>query len=157
MTAARMYLKGASMQNKEIANRLGDLIKLDTDAVHAYDQAIGAIAEEAIQEQLTVYKDDHQRHIEVLSRVISDLRETPPKASPDLKGFALQGFTAVRSITGTSGALKAMKSNELLTNRKYDEARSWDVDAQIKDILESHYQEEQMHLRFVENALRDFA
>ena len=55
----------------------------------------------------------------------------PPKRSVDLKGLLLEGFTALRSVTGTEGALKAMQSNEKTTNKKYQEAlaisREWSL------------------------------
>jgi hypothetical protein len=53
-------------------------------------------------------RDDHKRHIELLASEIPTLGGTPPDYSPDFKGYLISGFTSLRSITGTEGALKAM-------------------------------------------------
>ncbi|MFA5516051.1 MAG: DUF2383 domain-containing protein [Desulfuromonadales bacterium] len=142
------------MAEKDIVKHLKSLLQLDVDASHAYQQAIDRIELVSVREQLTKYREDHERHVREISEKLRELGETPPKASPDLKGMMIEGFTALRSMTGTEGALKAMKTNEKLTNRKYDEARKMNVAADVQQLLESNYQDERRHLTYVEEALQ---
>ncbi|NLX03630.1 MAG: DUF2383 domain-containing protein [Phycisphaerae bacterium] len=143
------------MANQEMIDNLSSLAQVDIDAVHAYDQAIDQIDadDEQIREKLIEYRQDHQRHVAELASEIRDLGGTPPEYSRDFKGFLIEGFTALRSLTGTEGALKAMKSNEGLTNRRYDEARTWHLTGSAKGVVERGFQDEQAHLQFIEETL----
>lgn len=141
------------MNSKEIANKLSDMIKLDIDAVQAYKQALDNIEEQDIHSEISQFCNDHKRHIRDLTQCIEDLNETPPSLTPDLKGFFIEGFTALRSLTGTEGALKAMQGNEELTNKKYAEALSWKVPQSIKNILQKNYEDEKRHLTYITKVL----
>lgn len=143
------------LSSKEQSDRLSSLVQLDIDAVNAYDQAIEQISVSGIRERLIEYRGDHQRHIDTLSSVLRDMGATPPKGSKDLKGFFLQGFTAIRSATGTEGALKAMETNEKLTNRQYDDAQSWDLDPRVKEIVQMNYSDEKRHLDYIQRVLSE--
>ena len=143
------------MDNKELIQKLSDLVQLDIDAVHAYDQAIKNIEMPAIRTQLTRYRDDHHVHITQLSPEILALGGTPPEYSPDFKGFLITGFTALRSATGTEGALKAMQTNEKLTNKNYREATEWPVSGSLKAMLDKYLGDEKIHLEYIETALKD--
>jgi len=143
----------AELSNVEAADKLSSLVKLDIDAVHAYNQAIAQIDLLPIKEQMIKYRQDHERHIEHLSKVIIALGVTPPTLTQDFKGYLIEGFTALRSMTGTEGALKAMKTNEELTNKKYRESASLPFSPNIKALIERNYQDEQAHLKFVEEML----
>ena len=85
--------------------------------------------------------------------VLRDLGETPPDYSRDFKGFFISGFTSLRSSTGTAGAMKAMRSNEKLTNKKYSNAVEWDVDPAVKSIIRENLQDERRHLAYIEEAI----
>jgi uncharacterized protein (TIGR02284 family) len=139
----------------EVEKKLNSLIQLDVDAVHAYDQALDSIdaEDDDIREALQDYRRDHERHIKTLSSIVRDFGGLPPDRTPDFKGFLIQGFTMVRSSTGTKGALKAMARNEHLTNDKYNEARSWGLNADIQEVIEQHFIDEQTHLEYIEEAL----
>ncbi len=141
------------MQNHELCRELCDLIQLDIDAVAAYETAIREVDTVGIREQLESFKQDHERHITQLSAVVHQLGEKAPERKPDFKGFLIQGFTAIRSATGTEGALKAMKSNEELTNRTYHKALSYDLPHDIKAIIQRNFSDEQRHLRSIEGWL----
>src|SRR5690606_9370068 len=106
-----------TMATDNVISTLNDLIQLDVDAVNAYEQAIERIDIPQVAADLEQFKGDHQRHIEELSAEVMRLGGEPPDRSPDLKGYLLEGFTALRSVTGTEGALKAMRSNEVTTNK----------------------------------------
>jgi uncharacterized protein (TIGR02284 family) len=141
------------MKKDDITKELRQLIQLDIDAVHAYNAAIKKIEEEAIRSQLTSFRDEHQQHITSLSAALREIGGTPPEFSPDFKGYIISGFTSLRSLTGTKGALKAMFSNEKLTNEKYSEAIGWDVQPFIKTIITQNLEDERRHLSYIEGTI----
>ena len=48
-----------------------------------------------------------------------------------------------------------MRSNELLTNKTYDKARSWDLPADVRELIERNYADEQRHLAYIEQAIEN--
>ena len=144
-----------AMDTKDMVKRLSSLVQLDIDAAHSYGQAIDEIDVQSIRQQITQFRDDHLRHINELSEIIRNYGETPPEYSRDIKGFVLEGFTAIRSLTGTEGALKALHTNEKITNRMYADARTWDLLSDAKNIVEINYSDEQRHIRYLEEAIEN--
>ena len=140
---------------KNALDTLKALMQLDIDAVHAYTQAIESIQHDGVRERLTAFRTDHERHITDLSDCIIRLGGQPPQRKRDFKGFLIEGFTAMRSLTGTEGALKAMRSNEKTTNQHYREALDVDLSPETRAVVERNYADEQRHLAYVEEALED--
>ncbi len=134
-------------------NDLENLVKLDIDASRAYDDAIRNIDHMGIRDSLAMFKDDHDRHIARLSEAISAMGGTPPSMSPDLKGFFIEGFTSLRSMTGTEGALKAMLTNEKLTNKRYEKALESDFSEDILELIRQNREDERRHLEYIQEAL----
>lgn len=141
------------MELKETVKKLNSLVQLDIDAIHAYDQAISKIDVSSLREDLIKFKADHQRHVRELSGLVRKNGGEPPEYSADFKGFLIQGFTALRSITGTEGALKAMKTNETLTTHTYDSALSWDLPEEAKEVVRRNCEDEHRHLRHIEQCI----
>jgi uncharacterized protein (TIGR02284 family) len=142
------------MNRDDILDNLEKLIHLDVDATHAYDQAIKNVNEQVIKDKLIQFQADHRKHIDLLSAKVLELGGTPPELTSDFKGFIISGFTALRSLTGTKGALEAMETNERLTTSRYEEACKKDFPVDILSILQSNYADEQRHLSFVREALQ---
>jgi len=145
------------MTRDEILTQLEKLIQLDVDATHAYDQAIKNVDEQVIKDKLLLFQGDHRRHIDLLSAKVLELGGTPPELASDFKGFFISGFTALRSLTGTKGALEAMETNEKLTTSRYQDAAQlvWPTD--ITSIIQSNLSDEQRHLAFVREAIANIA
>ncbi len=143
------------MEKKAILKMLQKLAQLDIDAWHAYGQAIGKIENALnVRDKMEAFRADHHRHVIDLSAKITELGGDPPEFSSDFKGFLIKGFTALRSVTGTQGALAAMETNEKLTNRRYAEAvEKTGVPSDIRILLEANYKDEQEHLRYIEDRL----
>jgi rubrerythrin len=145
------------MTRDEILSQLEKLIQLDVDATHAYDQAIKNVDDQMIKDKLLLFQGDHRRHIDLLSAKVLELGGTPPELTSDFKGFFISGFTALRSLTGTKGALEAMETNEKLTTSKYQDAVKliWPTD--ITSLVQSNLADEQRHLSFVREAIATFS
>jgi uncharacterized protein (TIGR02284 family) len=141
------------MKTDEIIEKLNDLIQLDFDAVKAYDQAIEKIDILVVRTQLESFRADHERHILNLSEKVRSLGGTPQEAGRDLKGLLLEGLTALRSVTGNEGALKAMRTNEKLTNKNYDEALELDLPVDVRQIVMQNRDDERLHLEYIERAI----
>jgi len=143
------------MNRDGIVDILTDLTQLDIDAVFAYEQALERIDEEAIYKEIASFRDDHLRHVDDLSELIRKYGGTPPERSRDFKGFFIEGFTAMRSITGTRGALSAMQDNEKTTNTTYKTALAEhpDLPEDALTLLQKNYADEKRHLSFITNAL----
>jgi len=145
------------MDNKTLIKNLCELAQLDIDATRAYAQALDNIDHPVIHSQISSFKADHDRHVHDLSAAIRRLGGEPPNFKPDLKGFFIEGFTAIRSMTGTEGALKAMRSNEKLTNRTYEKALDWELPIEIKALVDKNLSDEKRHLAYIEQAIESKA
>jgi uncharacterized protein (TIGR02284 family) len=139
--------------SEKLINRLNDLLMLDHDAVDAYEQAIDRLKSVVCREKLREFQNDHRRHIVDLRKCIQDL-EGVPKDRGDAKGFFIKGMTAIQSMMGDEMALKAMQTNERLTNKKYQEAlddQSIADDARL--IVTRNRADEARHLDWINVAL----
>jgi rubrerythrin len=141
------------MDTKQIINELGSLMKLDYDAARAYEQALEKIHDQAIHHTLFKFLNDHHRHVTDLSNTIRSLGGEAPSPSPDIKGFMIEGFSSMRSMTGIKGALEAMRMNEKVTNKHYAAAAKMDFPESIRLLVENNYGDEQRHLAYIESAL----
>ncbi len=129
---------------------LNDLIQLDFDAVKAYEQAIEKIEDDAARLDLVSFQADHRRHIAELSQTVRMMGGSPERAGRDLKGVLLEGLTALRSVTGTLGALRAMRMNERLTNRSYERAVEAKLPSAAHDVVLRNCDDERRHLIAIE-------
>lgn len=141
------------MTNQEIAGALEELLQLDTDAVLAYDRAIGGIGEGTLANQLAAFKLDHQRHILELSQALLGMNRKPPETKPDVKGTILGRMTGLRARFGTQQALEAMRSNEQLTTSTYARALARPFPADVLEVVRRGAADEQRHLSWIERAL----
>ncbi|MCE5186505.1 MAG: PA2169 family four-helix-bundle protein [Planctomycetaceae bacterium] len=141
--------------NKDQADKIKSLIKLDIDAVAAYEEALQHIETPSIHKTINMYREDHRRHVTLLSDLLTGAGEVPPERTKDVKGFFIEGFTSLRSVTGEDGALKAMLSNEKITNRKYQDAyENWDLDPEVLAVVSDNYEDERRHLSYIEDVLQ---
>ncbi|GFO65276.1 ferritin-like domain-containing protein [Geomonas paludis] len=141
------------MERTEMIDRLNDLIQLDVDAVEAYEQAIKHIGYKDIAKRFSEYQDDHRNHITNLTALVQQMGGTPTKPTPDLKGYLIEGFTALMSLTGAKQALEAMKGNEKVTNRKYQEAVAQPFPEEVMEVLRTNLSQEQWHLSYIDELL----
>jgi uncharacterized protein (TIGR02284 family) len=139
--------------NQEMIEQLNDLIQLDFDAVQLYAKALEHVDDSAAKEDLRTFMTDHQRHVANLSSMIEELGGEPRTPSPDIKGVLLEVVTAFRSVTGTKGALKAMKLNERFTNKVYDTASKLEMPERAASMIEAHRRDERRHLSAIEGHL----
>jgi uncharacterized protein (TIGR02284 family) len=137
--------------NEEAVATLNDLIHLDIDAILAYRQAIDACEIMEVRDNLVAFMGDHQRHVAELQGAVRALGGEPAEGK-DLKGFFIEGFTAIVSM-GDHTALLAMRGNEEITTRRYDAARRANVTGDVLQLIEKNYQDEVRHLAWIKGAI----
>lgn len=135
----------------DVIETLNELIQLDFDAIKAYEQALDRVDDDEVDSDLESFKADHERHIEDLSQLVRELGGVPKDVGRDLKGVMLEGLTALRSATGTLGALRAMRMNEKLTNRTYEKAVSLPMPSHARAVLAVNFEDERRHLLAIES------
>lgn len=141
------------MNRKEIIDRLNNLIQLDVDAVEAYDHAIKHVEYKDIKKRFGEFQDDHRAHIRNLSEMVGQMGGTPVKPKPDLKGYLMEGFTTLMSLTGAKQTLEAMRTNERKTNKEYEEAVGLEFPEEVMKLLRVNYAQEMQHLAYIEEIL----
>ena len=141
------------MKGDALVKLLTDLIQLDIDTVEAYRQAAGRVDDDIMRRRLEKFAQEHLGHIEILSQEIESAGGQAPKLSKDLKGLLIKGFAALRSTTGTRGALKALETAEEINVKEYGNAVSQDVPGSVKAVLRKFFSEERIHLEYIQNNL----
>jgi uncharacterized protein (TIGR02284 family) len=145
---------------KDIGDRVADLlerlIRLDYDAIDAYDQAIQRISDTPSKQNLTLFRADHDRHVRDLSPHLIKLGKQPPSKG-DFKRFLTQGKVVLASLVGDLTILKAMWSNEDTTNKEYEEAVRSDMvlDASLKNAFELCLADERRHRAWIIQRYRE--
>ena len=133
----------------KVCDQLNKLIQLDYDAAGTYREALLHIDDPVVRSDLHAFLGDHERHVMELTSIIRDLSGTPIDAHRDFKGVILEGMTRLRS-RGTLGALKAMRTNEKLTNRAYDKASEVYMPPIGRAIVMENLNDERRHLAAIE-------
>lgn len=146
------------MDESRLIDLLNSLIQVDLDASRAYGQALENTSNADVYAALSGFRRDHERHIDdlialVRSRSVAGVPGRPIERVADLKGFLLEGFTAIRSATGTVGALRAMRLNELLTNKRYTDALAADLPPEVREVIARNQADERRHFDFIEQAI----
>ena len=66
-------------------------------------------------------------------------------------------MTALRSAFGNESALKAMRSNEEVTNKTYDDALAEKaMPVHIRELVSKNRDDERKHLAYIEQRLKEF-
>lgn len=140
------------MTDKQTIDLLNDLIHVDIDAIRAYSQALDAVKDPGVRQNLVAFRGDHERHVNELSGLVRGLGGTPPAFRPDLKGVLLEGMTAIRALAGEEPALRAMRDNERFTNKRYQAALdNPNLPANCRDVIARNREDERRHLAYIES------
>lgn len=141
------------MRTDDVIELLNDLIQLDVDAAEAYAHAIKHMEYHDIRKRLADFQDDHRNHVRDLTAMVKQLNGNPQQPTPDLKGYLIEGLTAIRSLASNKGALESMRSNEKLTNQKYQEAAALDLPEEVMTLIKTNLSQEIRHLMYIEEVL----
>jgi uncharacterized protein (TIGR02284 family) len=141
------------MERDRVFDRLKALMNLDYDAIKGYDRAIDDIENAGVQEQLRLFRGDHERHVSGYRDLMQRLGGRAEEPHRDLKGLFVEAMAAIQSEMGTKSALKAVESAEKMVNSRYEEALDEDLPPEARDVVSRNYGDEQRHLAYVRQAL----
>jgi rubrerythrin len=134
----------------EVLDGLNDLLRLDHDAISAYEIAIDALRNRDHALQIEGFKRDHEAHIRRLNDLIIHHGGTPanePHATAPLK----EAMQKLGGAGGDRGLLVAWRANELQAMTKYDryahKAARWPADA--KRVVDENALDEERHYDWV--------
>lgn len=137
----------------ELTSLLKNLIRLDYDAIAAYETAIERLDNTMNRQRFAEFMADHQRHTENLGMHLTSLGETPPQKG-DLKSYLTQGKVMIGGLIGDNAIIKAMKTNEDDTNIAYERAlERGDLTPEIRQTLEQNFADERAHRAWIEERL----
>lgn len=136
-----------------VLDLLEDLIKLDYDAIAAYEAAISRLDDKTFIAEMTAFRDDHVRHTQNLGALLGPMGRTPPTGG-DAKALLTKGKVLLADMMGDKAILQAMKTNEDDTNTAYERAvKHADVDAATRQVLERNRADEARHRNWIEQTL----
>lgn len=141
------------LNEKEINDKLHDLIELDYDAIAAYKAAIDRIENPTYKSKLLEFMADHERHVSEFGGVIRKQGGTPPD-SGDFKQILTAGKVKIADMVGDDKTiLKAMKANEEVTNAKYESMVQDKFPAPVHTLLEQGLADERKHRAWIDSAI----
>ncbi|MES1933201.1 hypothetical protein T35B1_11357 [Salinisphaera shabanensis T35B1] len=132
-----------------LTDLLWNLIRLDYDAIDAYDAAIERLEDTRAQEALASFRKDHERHISDLTPHLRDMGGDVPTGSGP-KSLLTQGKVKFANIGGDSAILTAMATNEVETESAYRTASArTDIDDRLRAKLEKAMADEARHKQWM--------
>jgi hypothetical protein len=138
-----------------LVDQLTALAHLDIEGVHACNLVIDSVDAPPIRAQLDRVRQQHERHIAVLSARIRSLGKDPPAYSRGFKGF-LVGRRAV-DRTRVEDALRALREFEHSAQERYAAALRNALPADIYIVLSRSEYELRWHIDCIDQLLRDHA
>lgn len=132
------------MKPEDVIKKLNNVIELDYDAIAAYKAAIERLDDMQFKQQLAAFMEDHQNHITALSESVR-LEGGNPADSGDMKQILTKGKVVIAELGGDDAILKAMKMNEEVTNKTYEEMVEEPFPGAIKLILQNGLADERRH------------
>lgn len=140
---------------EKIGKVLKELVRLDYDAIEAYEEAIEKLDDPRLKEKLAEFCQDHRRHTENLAPYLRALGEEVP-TGPDLKRILTEGKVVIASLLGDKAIMIAMRANEGVTNTAYDAAVSHvDAGEDLRTTLRANLADEQRHKAWIEQAIAE--
>nr|WP_136250441.1 DUF2383 domain-containing protein [Ningiella ruwaisensis] len=138
-----------------VSKVLYNLVTVDYDAIEAYEQAIKRLDSSRHQNQLKEFKQDHERHIENLSALLSEYDKKAP-TGPDLKALCTEGKVMFADLIGDKAILRAMNINEKAAKKAYDKALDTDdMPSSVKQTIFSNLLDEERHQAWIEKQIAE--
>lgn len=136
------------MDLHEIVKKLEVILKLEADVALIYEYVLQKISGDELNESIRSFRDDHRRHIEILSSIVSTTNGALPEIIEVTDPF-IGELKGLKNVNSLKDAFNVLHRVELLTNKEYEEVLSWDIDPKIEEILDENLEDEQLHLAFI--------
>lgn len=139
--------------NQATIKQLNSLIHLDFDAIETYDAAIKRVLDEPVRTGLLEFREDYERHTQVLAEWVGKLGGKPATHG-DLKAILGKGKIAMSSLSENMGILKALQTNAEEMCQRYDQAVEEITEpAALVTTLEHHQADVRKHKSWIDNHL----
>ncbi len=136
---------------------LKDLVCLDYAAVEAYHAALSKLKNDKYKNTLEGFKNNHELHIRNISQFLREKGYHCP-TGPGMKLLLSQGKVILATFAGDVAILKALRSNEFVTNDAYENINTYnEVPNNLKKILLEGYEDEKKHLFWIEDELEEIS
>lgn len=128
---------------------LTTLYKHDLAACDVYKDVLKSVEDASIKSKIEGFLKDHERHIQDFERVIEKKQGEKPSDWRDLKGVLLDLYTQLRSITGQTGALKALQTAEGIILKNYKNQNLEGFDDDIVNLIMKNTEDEERHNKYL--------
>jgi hypothetical protein len=139
---------------EDFAAALKELVELDYAAVDAYETAIERVDNLAFLAKLGEFKQDHERHIIELSRVLKAKNLEAPGQCDWSKEVLSTGKVLLGYMVGDYTILNAMKSNEADSTTAYermnDHKNKW---PEAGEVIKRGLQDQKRHKAWLDTVL----
>jgi rubrerythrin len=137
------------LTDDELVEALGGLAELDGEVAAAYAVASDALSnDEEIGHALAGFRDQHERHVRELNRLLARVGGATFHERADGRGL-LPRLAETAAALGAAELLGAMLSNELLTNSTYRTALELPCGDEVRAVLAINLADEQRHLAWL--------
>jgi rubrerythrin len=139
----------------DVVEGLNDLLRLDHDAVSAYDAAIEKLEDPDLANQIAGFRKDHERHIAELNRLITGFGGTPENTRHSTAPLK-EALQSLGGLAGDKGVLIAWRANELQVRTKYDSyaSRATFWPDEVKRAIDENALDEERHYEWVVSVLQ---
>jgi hypothetical protein len=143
------------MNNPNLMSKLVSLLHMEFDTVRVYNDNIPALVScgDEVMTTLSVFRDDHRRHITVLSGIIRGFGGIVPELFEEMHGYATEGTARVRVTVAPEKAMSSLKEIERHTLHLYNDACAdpdfLTYEAQARDQLLMLRAEETHHNEYI--------
>jgi rubrerythrin len=132
---------------------LNGLIKLDFDAIEAYEAALKRLEGEIVRMRLVGFMEDHRRHTRDLAAQVRDLGGLPA-TGPGLMRVLVEGTVVIGGLGHDKGILRAMSKNEAIVNRTYEAAlEKLSVSSPVYELVRRNREDERRHKDWIDSVL----
>lgn len=137
---------------ERVCDLLNDLIKLDYDAIEAYEAAVKRTDDQTIRNRLMEFLQDHQRHTQNLGEEVRRLGGTPADGAGMMR-MLTEGSVLLGAFMEDRGVLKAMSKNEAVTNRAYESALGKLGNHPAGAVVQQNRDDERRHKAWIDQQL----
>ena len=142
-------------RESSLVAELNDLLRLNYDALHAYGVAIRSLRSDSYRETVTVFRADHERHIEELSQLVREYGGSPAELPHIPTGAFKLAVQAIGAAGGDRAILFAFKANERQSRDRYRSAAHRAERPEVAAVLSRHAVDEVRHYSWAMATLDD--
>lgn len=140
--------------NEDLCKELNELVRLDFDAIKAYQAAIERLDSAEYRRRLGEFLVDHERHTVELAEEVRALGGVPDDG-PGAMRLLTTGAVKLGALGDDMGVLHAMNTNEAITNRSYEAAVERFEGYPVQEIVARNREDERRHKAWIEQVLEN--